>query len=140
MPVQQVLQTGQRGRLLRTRGYLPGVMVTQFEREGQVFEHGHMRIERVVLEHHRDVALARRQRIDDPAVDQDAPVRDALEPGQGAQQGGLATAAGAHQHQKLAVRHRQVNLLEDLNGAERLAHLLECNGCHPPSPPGYSAA
>ena len=43
-----------------------------FQRKGDVLGHRHVRIERVALEHHRDVALAGSQRGDVLAVDQDA--------------------------------------------------------------------
>jgi hypothetical protein len=35
------------------------------EREPDVLPHRHVRVERIVLEHHRDVAIARRQVVDD---------------------------------------------------------------------------
>ena len=37
-------------------------LLREHERERHVVAHRHVRIERVVLEHHRDVALLRRQR------------------------------------------------------------------------------
>ena len=42
-------------RALRSRARQP----RHLEREGDVLAHGHVRVERVALEHHRDVALAR---------------------------------------------------------------------------------
>ena len=45
------------------------------EPEGHVVEHVHVRVERVVLEHHRDVALLRQQVVDDAAADPDHAAR-----------------------------------------------------------------
>src|SRR6202012_1729780 len=42
-------------------------------------------------------------------------------------------------HKELSVAHGQVDLLQHMDGAERLLHLLECNLGHPLSPPlGYA--
>jgi hypothetical protein len=40
--------------------------------EGHVVAHAHMRIERIGLEHHRDIAVLRLQPLDRLAVEQDA--------------------------------------------------------------------
>ena len=40
--------------------------------EGEVLAHAHMRVERVGLEHHGDVAILRRHRVDDAPVDRRA--------------------------------------------------------------------
>ena len=57
------------------RGDLP-----QAQAEREVLAHGHVRVERVVLEHHRHVALARRQRGDVAVADADRPVVTASSP------------------------------------------------------------
>ena len=41
------------------------------EREADVVAHRHVRVERVVLEDHRDVAILRLEVVDDPAADAD---------------------------------------------------------------------
>ncbi len=58
---------------------LPGA-----EPEADVPGHRHVRIERVVLEHHGDVAVARPHVVDDLAADLDLAVGDLLEAGNGA--------------------------------------------------------
>ena len=45
--------------------------LAQLEPEREVVAHRHVRIERVVLEDHRDVAVARRDVVDAPAADRD---------------------------------------------------------------------
>ena len=57
--------------------------------------HRHMRIERVVLEHHRDVAVARAHVVDDLAADLDVARIGVFEPGDRAQQRALAAARTA---------------------------------------------
>ena len=52
----------------------------QFEAEREVVEHRHVRIERVGLEHHRDVPVLRGNTVHDARVDLDLPGRDLLEP------------------------------------------------------------
>ena len=57
-----------------------------------VVVHAHVRIERVVLEHHRDVAVLGLEFVHHAAADRDLAGADRLEPGDHAQQGGLAAA------------------------------------------------
>ena len=86
----------------RTRG---SVLDAQPERH--VLEHAHVRVERVALEHHRDVALGRRQLRDVAAVDQDRAGGRLLEAGDHAQRRRLAAAARADEHDHLARRDRR---------------------------------
>ena len=62
-----------------------------------------MRVERVVLEHHRDVALGGLEVVDDAAADRDLAAGDLFQPGDHAQQRGLAAAGGADDDDELAV-------------------------------------
>ena len=79
---------------------------------GEVLVDAHVRIERVVLEHHRDVALPGASPLTDRAADQDLARRRLVEPGQQSQRGALAAARRADQDQELAVRDLQVEALE----------------------------
>src|SRR5262245_19262205 len=71
-----------------------------------------MRVERIVLEHHRDVALPRRQVVDHPAADSDVTRGGLVEAGQQTQGGALAASGRADKDQELAVLHRQVQPIE----------------------------
>ena len=76
-----------------------------------------MRIERVVLEHHRDVAVGRLDLVDDAPADVDFAAGDGLEPRDHAQQRGLAAAGGADQHAELAVADVEIDALDGLEAA-----------------------
>ena len=84
------------------------------EREAEVLAHGHVRVERVGLEDHGDVARARRQVVDHPAADADLAAGDLLEPRDHAQRRGLAAAGGADQRDELAVGDLEVDAVDDL--------------------------
>ena len=60
--------------------------------ERHVLGHRHVWVERVVLEHHRDVPVLRRHVVDDDVVDRDLAVGDLLEPGDHAERRRLAAA------------------------------------------------
>ena len=111
------------------------------EREGEVLAHGHERIERVVLEHHGDVALLRRQLVDDAVADANDAGADGLETCQHAQQRRLATAGGTDQHHELAVVDGETAVDHGV-GAVRvgLADVLEGNARHAPQSKKCSAA
>jgi hypothetical protein len=68
-----------------------------------MLSHRHVRVERVVLEHHGDVAVLGRHVVDHAVADGDLAAGDLLEPGDHAQQRGLAAARRADQHDELAV-------------------------------------
>ena len=84
---------------------------------GHVVVDAHMRIERVVLEHHRDVAIGGLDLVDDAPADVDLAAGDGLEPRDHAQQRGLAAAGGADQHAELAVADLEVDALHGLEAA-----------------------
>ena len=69
----------------------------------EVLAHGHVRVERVGLEDHGDVAAARREVGHVAVADRDRAVRDLLEPGDHPQQRRLAAARRADEHEELAV-------------------------------------
>ena len=74
-----------------------------------------VRVERVVLEDHRDVALLRRQVVDDAAADRDRAVGDLLEPRDHAQRGRLAAARRADEDEELAVADVEREVVDGLD-------------------------
>ena len=79
------------------------------QRKGDVVEDRHVRIERVVLEHHRDVAVLGMHVVDELVADPDAAVGDLLEPGDHAQRRRLAAARRPDEHEELAVVRRRAS-------------------------------
>ena len=86
-------------------------LLVQAQRERDVLEHRQVRVERVVLEHHGEVAVLGRHLVDAPLADREVAVGDVLEAHDHAQQGGLAAAGGAHEDHELAVGDVQVDAL-----------------------------
>ncbi len=75
----------------------------ELEAEGHVVEHAHVRVQRVVLEDHGDVAVLGRHVVDDPVADAQLALGDRLEAGDHAQRRGLAAARRADEHHELPV-------------------------------------
>ena len=94
-----------------------------------------VRVERVALEHHRDVAVLRRHVVDDAAADRDRAVGDRLEARDHPQRGRLAAARRADEDEELAVLDVE---REVLHGVEAvgidLVDLLQHDLSHRASP------
>jgi len=84
---------------------------------GHVVVNAHVRIERVVLEDHGDVALGRFDPVDDAAADLDLARGDGLEPGHHPQQGRFAAPRGSDQHAELTVADREVDAFDGFDPA-----------------------
>ncbi len=87
--------------------------VAHGQREGQILGHGHVREQRVVLEHHADVALVRRHVVDRAPGQLDFTGGGGFEAGQHHQAGGLARAGWAKQSEELALANIQVEVFDD---------------------------
>ena len=98
--------------------------------EGHVLAHRHVRVERVVLEHHRDVAILRRQVVHHAPADDDLAAGNLLEAGDHPQQRGLPAPGGADQNDELAIVDVEGRRVQDLRGAERLVDATNLDGCH----------
>jgi predicted dehydrogenase len=93
---------------------LLGPDVPQLEPEAHVLAHGHLRVQRVVLEDHRDVAVLGGTVVDDLAADPQRALGDVLE-SCGHPQGRRLPAAGrAHEDHELAVGDLQVHASDGL--------------------------
>jgi hypothetical protein len=101
---------------------------------GHVGEHRHVRIERVVLEHHGDVPLGRLEVVDHASGDRDLAAGDLLEPRHHAQQRRLAAARRADDDDELAVGDLGVDAVNDGVGlwpdAVALDYLSQRDGAH----------
>ena len=90
-----------------------------------------MRIQRVRLEHHRDVAILRLEVVDDPVADLQLTAGDRLEAGDHPQRRRLAAARRPDEDEELAVGDVE---RQDRDGLEAvvidLVDVAECDGCH----------
>src|SRR4029453_15312724 len=85
----------------------------ELEPEGQVPFHGHVWVERVVLEDHRDIALFGREIVDDAVADDDLALADLLQSGEHPQRGRLAATRRTYHDEQFTVLDREV---EGVNG------------------------
>src|SRR3989475_10759005 len=106
----------------------------QFQPERHVLEHRHVRVQRVVLEHHGDVAVLRGDVVHHSLADPHRARRDGLEPGEHAQRGALATSRRPDEHHELAVKDGEVDPVHGQPGAGALliyfAHTDEGHAGH----------
>src|SRR5205823_56542 len=70
-PLEQVLEADARRRLAHAAADVAGIDPARAQRKGDVVEDGEMRIQRVVLKHHRDVAVSRFELVDAAVADPD---------------------------------------------------------------------
>ena len=107
------------------------VDLRQLEREAHVLAHGHVRVERVVLEHHRDVAVLRRLVVHHLVADPQLALGDVLEPGDHPQRGGLAAAGGPDEDHELAVLDREAHVPDGLEAVRvPLRDVVQDDLCH----------
>src|SRR5450759_611253 len=102
------------------------------EREAHVVSDGHVRVQRVVLEDHRDVAVLGLHVGDLAVADQDAAGVDVLEAREHAERGRLATARGADEDEELAVLDVQVERVDcgTLRPGVDPCRVIESDCCH----------
>ena len=102
------------------------------EREAHVVGHRHVRVQRVVLEHHRHVAVLGRQVGHVAVPDEDSAAVDLLEAGEHAQGRGLATSGRTDEDEELPVSDIDVELVDARNGVTRVlpGGLVEGHGSH----------
>mmetsp|Transcript_28726 Transcript_28726/g.54376 ORF Transcript_28726/g.54376 Transcript_28726/m.54376 type:complete len:348 (+) Transcript_28726:2360-3403(+) len=98
--------------------------------KGDVLTHRHVWVERVGLEHHRDIALGRVDPIHNGIPDADLAAGDLFQPRDHVQQRGLATTGRADQHQKLALLHRNVDLVQHFDRAIGLGCVVDIEKAH----------
>jgi hypothetical protein len=107
-------------------GHLP-----QLQGELHVFVHAHVRVQRVVLEHHRDVAVLGRDLVHDSLANADGAGSHVLQPRDHAKGGALSAAGGADQHDELAVPDDKI---DPVNGSDAAGvdfrHLVQNDLCH----------
>jgi hypothetical protein len=137
-PPVEVLGQAERVRGLAHAGVdLALRLPPQPQAEGDVVVHLQVRVERVALEDHRDVAVLGGDVVHDPVADPDCPLGDGLEPGDHPQRGRLSAARRPHQHHELAVLDPQVEVGDRPRPARvDLADVLEIDARHSDRRPG----
>jgi len=128
--LQQLLDVEQLGGRLGPALDLGVGLVLHAQAERDVLEDGHVREDRVALEDHRDAALAHGQVGHVAAAEVDASPVHLLQPGDAAQQGGLAAAARPQQDDELAVGDDQAHVLDRDDLAEFFAHVFNTDLGH----------
>ncbi len=104
--------------------------VAELEAERQVVPDGHVWVERIALEDHRDVAILRRDVVDDLLADSQRSVGDLFQAGDHAQAGGLAAAGRPDEDHELRVADVEVEVVHGDDVAVSLGDVLESDSCH----------
>ena len=105
--------------------------LAQLQPKGEVVVHAHVRVERVALEDHGDVAVLRRDVIDHAVADQEPAVADLLKAGHATERGRLAAAGRSDQDEELAIIDLEVEVVhgEDVAGVA-LDHVVKGHRGH----------
>jgi hypothetical protein len=98
---------------------------THLQAERHVVVDAHMRIERVVLKHHGDVAIHGRQMIDQSFADQDLAGSDGFESGDHPQRRRLAAPGRPYENHELAVADLEVHVLDRVDLVELLVEVTD---------------
>jgi hypothetical protein len=104
--------------------------LAQLQPEREVLANRHVRVERVALEDHRDVAILGRDIVDDAVADAERSAGDLLEPGDHPEAGRLAAARRPDQDHELAVADLEIEVLDGLEIAVELVDVFERHSRH----------
>mmetsp|Transcript_18173 Transcript_18173/g.28431 ORF Transcript_18173/g.28431 Transcript_18173/m.28431 type:complete len:202 (+) Transcript_18173:253-858(+) len=111
----------------------------QAQGKGHVPRDVHMRVKRVILKHHRDVALFGLKRADGFAVEINLSARQGFEPRKNAQSGGFPAAGRAHQHGEFPVVQRKIKRRQHPNRAIALFDTVKDDFWHKSPPQNLSS-
>jgi hypothetical protein len=132
LALEQRLEPEHGGRGLDASPDLLAGHAAALQAESEVVAHVHVRIERVGLEHHGDIAVLGRDAVHHPVVDPQLARGDRLEPGDHAQGGRLAAAGRPEQDHELAVLDQQRHVLDRRGprGLEAFGDAIEMDHRH----------
>ena len=111
LALQQRFQLQHGCRLAHALPAFGGRHAAQTQGEGRIVGHAHVRVQRVTLEHHGDVAVLARSGVHLPAADPQGAPGDVLQPVDRAQQGACAASRRSRQHQALAIDNLEIGLI-----------------------------
>jgi hypothetical protein len=125
LAVEQCLDREQLGRLPDAPLDLCLRHAREPQAEGDVLRDRHVRVERVALEHHGDVAILLRHVVHTTAADEEVARADLLEPGDHPQRRGLPAPRRPDEHEQLSLPDLERQLLHRLDAVRvALRHLL----------------
>jgi hypothetical protein len=139
LALEQPLEPEDLGGLLHAAVGLVLRHLLQLQPEGDVVVDAEVRVERIALEHHRDIAVARGDVVDHAVADAHDALRDVLEPGDHAERRRLAAAGRADEHHELSVLDGEIEIVDGARTVRvDLADVLERDTSHR-SPPARLA-
>ena len=101
----------------------------ELERKRHVLPHRHVRVERVALEHHGDVAALGREKVDEVPVDQDLAAGGLVEAGENTQERRFSASRGPDERDEFPVGDTNVDVFQDFHQAVGLANAFEFHLC-----------
>ncbi len=130
LAIEQVLEAEDARRLLHETLPLVRSDLARLQRELDVPPHRHVRVQRVALEDHGDVAVLRLDVVDLAVPDLDRAFGRLLEPGDHAERGRLAAAGRAEEHEELLVGHLEGEVVDRGHVAEPLRDSTDGDPAH----------
>ena len=128
--LQQRRQPQQLGRLLKTLPALGLADLAHLQTELDVVGHAQMREQRIVLEHHGNAALRRRQMGNVATIDAHRPRGGHVQPGNHAQGGGFAAARRAEQDAERAWFNAQIHGMQGRGVTPGFGDVLQLDQRH----------
>ncbi len=142
---RKTFQRHQLQQLVAATGPVAALHAADPQREFDVLADRHVPEQRIVLEHEADAAIACAHVRDVPAAKADAPVVEIGKSRRDPQQGALAAAAGAQQHEEFPGFDLQRYVVDDRTGGVAFGDLLEMDGhassrsVHPRKDPAHAS-
>ncbi len=126
-------------RLVYAAVNLSLIFFAQIQTERNILIHIHMRIERIILEHHRNVAVLWRYLVHKPVADIYFTFRDGLKPRDHTQSGGLPASRRAYQDNEFLILDLQVQIRDNrrCRSIISLCYIFKTDRSHNHSPPSY---
>ena len=103
---------------------------TNLQAIGHVVVNRHMRIKRIVLEHHRAVTILRFKLIDNAIPDHKFTTGDLFKTCHHTQERGFTTTRGPHDHDEFAIFNVEGNAMDNSNVTITLADIFKLNTGH----------
>jgi hypothetical protein len=118
------------GGLVDALADLAAVDFAHFQAEGHVVVDAHVRIERVILKHHGDVAVHGRQFVYHGVADEHLTRANRFEARHHAQRRGLAAARGADKNHEFLIADLEVHVFDGVKVVVKLIEAADQNAGH----------